>query len=166
MVLWSINAVNLYLCGIWERYGCSFSKPEIRTTCDTYWHDTLTIEGVNDHHSLTLTTKLVAETRSKIYCPINDPDAILQIMFSGRGHISVNSKIIKHSSLCYLMGGIDLMKGRRLPPLDYLDFILVWGKWLSNNLQKKTKYILFILFCQLVGEIADWKRIWANLVIN
>jgi len=39
----------------------------------------------------------------------------LQIMFSGR-HISVISKIIKHSSLCYLMGGIDLMNGRRLPP--------------------------------------------------
>jgi len=71
--------------------------------------------GVNDHLSLTLTTKLVAETRSKIDCPINNPDAILQIMFSER-HISVNSKIIKHFSLCYLMGGIDLMKGRRLPP--------------------------------------------------
>jgi len=71
--------------------------------------------ALNDDLSLTLASKLVAETRSKIDCPINDPDAILQIILSGR-HISVNSKIIKHSSLCYLMGGIDLMKGRRLPP--------------------------------------------------
>jgi len=39
-------------------------------------------------------------------------------MFSGR-HISVNSKIIKHSSLCYLMGGIDLMNGGRLPPMSF-----------------------------------------------
>jgi len=63
--------------------------------------------ALNDDLSLTLASKLVAETRSKIDCPINDPDAILQIMFSGR-HINVISKIIKHSSLCYLMGGIDL----------------------------------------------------------
>jgi len=32
--------------------------------------------------SLTLTVHQVAETRSKIDCPINNPDAILQIMFS------------------------------------------------------------------------------------
>jgi len=47
---------------------------------------------------------LVAETRSKIVCPINDPDAILQIMLSGR-HISVNWTIMGRSSICYLMGG-------------------------------------------------------------
>jgi len=46
----------------------------------------------------------VAETGSKIDCPINDPDAILQITSTGR------------SSLCYLMNGLNLMKGRRLCP--------------------------------------------------
>jgi len=55
----------------------------------------------------------VAETRSRIDCPINDPDAILQIMFSGR---QVNWTIMGHSSLCYLMNGHDFMKGRRLGP--------------------------------------------------
>jgi len=48
------------------------------------------IMGLNDDLSSTLTVHQVAETRSKIDCPINDPDAILQIMFSGR-HISVKS---------------------------------------------------------------------------
>jgi len=43
--------------------------------------------------SSTLTVHQVAETRSKIDCPINVPDAILQIMFSGR-HISVNWTIM------------------------------------------------------------------------
>jgi len=47
--------------------------------------------------------------------PINNPDAILQIMLSGR-HISVNWTIIGRSSLCYLMIGLNLMKGRRLGP--------------------------------------------------
>jgi len=32
---------------------------------------------LNDDLSSTLTVHQVAETRSKIYCPINDPDAIL-----------------------------------------------------------------------------------------
>jgi len=45
--------------------------------------------ALNDDLSLTLTAHQVAETRSKIDCPIKDPDAILQIMFSGR-HISLN----------------------------------------------------------------------------
>jgi len=65
--------------------------------------------------SLTLTVHQVAETRSKIDFLINDPDAILQIMFSGR-HISVNLTIMGRSSLCYLMNGLNLMKGRRLEP--------------------------------------------------
>jgi len=51
--------------------------------------------GVNDDLLPTSTSYQVAETRSKIDSPINDPDAILQIMFSGR-HISVNWTIIKH----------------------------------------------------------------------
>jgi len=46
---------------------------------------------------------------------MNDPDAI---MFSGR-HISVNWTIMGRSSLCYLMNGLDLMKGRRLGPNRY-----------------------------------------------
>jgi len=63
----------------------------------------------------TLTVHQVAETRSKIDCPINDADAILQIMFTGR-HISVNWTIMGWSSLCYLMKGLDLMGGRCLVP--------------------------------------------------
>jgi len=74
-------------------------------------------EGLNDDLSLTLTVHQVSETRSKIDCPINEPDAILQIMFSGR-HISVNWTIMGWSSLCYLMNGINLMKGRRLGPKE------------------------------------------------
>jgi len=74
-----------------------------------------TTRGLKDVLLPTLTCYQVAETRSKIDCPINDPDAILQIMFSGR-HISVNWTIIRRSSLCYLMGGIDLVGGRRLGP--------------------------------------------------
>jgi len=50
-------------------------------------------KDLNDDLSSTLTVHQVAETRSIIDCPINDPDAILQIMFSGR-HISVNWKIM------------------------------------------------------------------------
>jgi|GEM_PF-2676218 len=61
---------------------------------------------------LTLTVHQVAEIRSKIDCPINDPDAILQIMFSGR-HISVNWTIMGRSCLCFLMNGLNLMKGYR-----------------------------------------------------
>jgi len=38
---------------------------------------------LNNDLSLSLTVHQVAETRSIIDCPINDPDAILQIMFSG-----------------------------------------------------------------------------------
>jgi len=38
---------------------------------------------------------------------------MLQIMFSGR-HISVNWTIMGRSSLCYLMNGLKLIKGRRL----------------------------------------------------
>jgi len=72
--------------------------------------------GLNEDLPSTLTSSQVAETRSKIDCPINDPDAILQIMFSGR-HFSVNWPIMGHSSLCYLMGGIDLVGGRRLGPM-------------------------------------------------
>jgi len=68
--------------------------------------------ALNDDLLPTLTSTQVAETRSKIDCPINDPDAILQIMFSGR-HIRT---IMGHSSLCYLTGGIDLIGGRRLGP--------------------------------------------------
>jgi len=71
--------------------------------------------GLNEDLPSTLTSSQVAETRSIIDCPINDPDAILQIMFSGR-HISVNWTIMGRSSLCYLMGGIDLMGGPRLGP--------------------------------------------------
>jgi len=70
------------------------------------------IKDLNDDLSSTLTVHQVAETRSKIDCPIN---AIVQIMFSGR-HISVNWTIMGWSSLCYLMNGLDLMKGRRLGP--------------------------------------------------
>jgi len=50
-------------------------------------------KALNDDLSLTLTVHQVAETRSKIDCPINDQDAILQIMFSGR-NISVNWTIM------------------------------------------------------------------------
>jgi len=39
-------------------------------------------------------------------------------IFSGR-HISVNWTIMGHSSLCYLMGGIDLVGGRRLGPKSW-----------------------------------------------
>jgi len=70
-------------------------------------------KALNDDLSLTLTVHQVAETRSIIDCSINDPDAILQIMFSGR-HISVNWTIMERSRLCYLMNGLNLMKGRRL----------------------------------------------------
>jgi len=52
-----------------------------------------TSKAINDDLSSTLTVHQVAETRSKIDCPINDPDAILQVMFSGR-HISVNWMIM------------------------------------------------------------------------
>jgi len=71
--------------------------------------------ALNDDLSLSLTVHQVAETRSIIDCPINDPDAILQIMFSGR-NISVNWTIMGRCSLCYLMNGLNLMKGRRLGP--------------------------------------------------
>jgi len=73
------------------------------------------IMALNDDLSLTLTVHQVAETRSIIECSINYPDAILQIMFSGR-HIIVNWTIMGRSSLCYLMNGLNLMKGRRLGP--------------------------------------------------
>jgi len=71
--------------------------------------------ALNDDLSLTLTVHQVAETRSIIDCPINDLDAMLQIMFSGH-HIGVNWTIMGRSSLCYLMNGLNLMKGRRLGP--------------------------------------------------
>jgi len=55
-------------------------------------------KAINNDLSLTLTVHQVAETRSKIDCPIiNDADAILQIMFFGR-HISVNWTIM-HGTL-------------------------------------------------------------------
>jgi len=66
-------------------------------------------KALNDDLPSTLTSRQVAETRSIIDFPINDPDAILQIMFSGR-HISVNWTIMGRSSHCYLIGG------RRLGP--------------------------------------------------
>jgi len=53
-----------------------------------------------------------------IDCPDPDPDAILQIMFFRR-HISVNSTIIRRSSYCYLMNGLNLMKRRRLGPYTW-----------------------------------------------
>jgi len=77
---------------------------------------TLRLVSLNDDLSLTLTVHQVAETRSKIDCPINDTAAILQIMFFARHIITVNSTIIRRSSLCYLMNGLNLMKGRRLGP--------------------------------------------------
>jgi len=51
------------------------------------------LKDLNDDLSSTLTVHQVAETRSKIDCPINAPDAILQIMFYGR-HISVHWTIM------------------------------------------------------------------------
>jgi len=60
--------------------------------------------ALNDDLSLTLTVYQVADNRLKIDCPINDPDAILQKMFSVR-YISVNWTIMGHCSLCYLMNG-------------------------------------------------------------
>jgi len=61
-----------------------------------------------------------SSTRSKIDCQINDPDVILQIMFSRR-HITVNWTIMGRSSLCYLMNGLNLMKCRRLGPKKLLN---------------------------------------------
>jgi len=78
-----------------------------------YIHPSKTVaKALNDDLSSTLAVHQVAETISKIDCPINDPDAILQIMFFG-SHISVNWTIM---GLCYLMNGLDLIKGRRLGP--------------------------------------------------
>jgi len=84
-------------------------------------------KALNDDLSLTLTVHQVAETRSKIDCPVNDPDAILQILFSGR-HVTVNWTIMGRSSLCYLMNGLNLMKGRRLEPISRYKNMLV-SKW-------------------------------------
>jgi len=84
--------------------------------------------SVTEALSLTLTVHQIAETRSIIDCPINDPHAILQILFSGR-HISVNWTIMGRSSLCYLMNGLNLMKGRRLGP-DVL--VLLTRPWPVN----------------------------------
>jgi len=62
------------------------------------------VQALNDDLPSTFTVHQVAETRLKIDSPINDPDAILQIMFSGR-HTSVSWTIMGRSSLCYLMNG-------------------------------------------------------------
>jgi len=67
--------------------------------------------ALNDDLSLSLTVHQVAETRSIIDCSINDPDAILQIMFSGR-HISVNWTIM---GLCYLMNGLNNERSSFMP---------------------------------------------------
>jgi len=96
----------------------------------------------NDDLSSTLTVHQVADTRSIIDCLVNDPDAILQIMFSGR-HISVNVNwtIKGRSSLCYLMNGLILMKGRRLGPkynvsmLSIITMTLDYFFYPSNLLQ-------------------------------
>jgi len=74
----------------------------------------LATRSLNDDLSLSFPVHQVAETISIIDCPINDPDAILKIMFFGR-HISINWTIMGRSSLCYLLDEqLNLMKGRRL----------------------------------------------------
>jgi len=95
----------LLLCDLWFGADCN---QEVRFSS--------TVKALNDDLLPTLTSTQVAETRSNnVDCPINDPDAILQIMFSGR-HISIIWTIMGRSSLCYLMNGLNLMKGRRSGP--------------------------------------------------
>jgi len=45
--------------------------------------------------------RINGKDKQLIECPVNDPDAILQIMFTGR-HISGYSTIMGRSILCYL----------------------------------------------------------------
>jgi len=73
--------------------------------------------ALNDELSSKVDDRINERGKKLLDCPINDPDAILQIMFSGR-HISVNWTIMGRSTLCYLMNGLthNLMKGRRLGP--------------------------------------------------
>jgi len=72
-------------------------------------------KGINDDLSSKVDDRNNERDKQLLDCPINNPDAILQIMFSGR-QISVNWTIMGRSSLCYLMNGLNLMKGRRLGP--------------------------------------------------
>jgi len=46
-------------------------------------------KGLNDDLSSKVDDRINARDQQLLDCPINDPDATLQIMFSGR-HISVN----------------------------------------------------------------------------
>jgi len=57
--------------------------------------------SLNDDLSSTFDDRINEKDKKLLDCPINDPDAILQIIFSGR-QISVNWTIIGRSSLCYL----------------------------------------------------------------
>jgi len=91
--------------------------------------------AINDDLSSTLTVHQVADTRSKIDCPIDDPDAILQIMFSGR-HISVNWTIMGRSSLCYLM------KGRRLGPMIKMIEVIDAGNIKEHSKRRKNEIII------------------------
>jgi len=61
-------------------------------------------KALNDDLSSKVDDRINERDKQLLDCPINDPDAILQIMFSGR-HISVNWTIMGRSSLCYLMNG-------------------------------------------------------------
>jgi len=88
-----------------ESYCCFASNSKKCTGKENYYVLKMDLtKALNDDLPSTLTVHQVAETGSKIDCPINDPDAILQIRFSGR-HISVNWTIMGRSSLCYLMDG-------------------------------------------------------------
>jgi len=73
------------------------------------------IEALNDDLSSKVDDRINERDKQLLDCPINDPDAILQILFSGR-HISVNGTIMRRSSISYLMNGLNLMKGRHLGP--------------------------------------------------
>jgi len=77
-------------------------------------------------------------------CPINNTDAILQIMFSGR-HISVNWTIMGRSSLCFLMNALNLMEGRRLGKIP---------KQNSDGLLNQWPILVLIIFGILMLRLA------------
>jgi len=57
-------------------------------------------KALNDHLSSKFDDRINGRDKKLIDCPINDADAILQVMFSGR-RISVNWTIMGRCSLCY-----------------------------------------------------------------